>query len=145
MFLNRNKLPEDAKVGFTCSTFDLFHAGHIVMLQEAKSKCDYLICGLLIDPTVDRPDTKNKPIQSPFERYVQLSSCRYVDEVIPYDSEASLIDLLESTPIDVRFIGEDYKDKTFTGDYLPIKVYYTNRKHSFSSSGLRRRVTQSWI
>ena len=130
------------KKGFTCGAFDLLHAGHVVMLKEARENCEYLIVGLQTDPTIDRPE-KNKPVQSVYERFVQLNAIQYVDEVIPYDSEASLIDLLESTPIDVRFIGEDYKDKTFTGDYLPIKVYYTNRKHSFSSSGLRRRVTQS--
>ena len=130
------------KKGFTCGAFDLLHAGHVVMLIEARENCEYLIVGLQTDPTIDRPE-KNKPVQSVYERFVQLNAIQYVDEVIPYDSEASLIDLLESTPIDVRFIGEDYKDKTFTGDYLPIKVYYTNRKHSFSSSGLRRRVTQS--
>ena len=130
------------KKGFTCGAFDLLHAGHVVMLKEARENCEYLIVGLQTDTTIDRPE-KNKPVQSVYERFVQLNAIQYVDEVIPYDSEASLIDLLESTPIDVRFIGEDYKDKTFTGDYLPIKVYYTNRKHSFSSSGLRRRVTQS--
>ena len=124
------------KKGFTCGAFDLLHAGHVVMLKEARENCEYLIVGLQTDPTIDRPE-KNKPVQSVYERFVQLNAIQYVDEVIPYDSEASLIDLLESTPIDVRFIGEDYKDKTFTGDY------YTNRKHSFSSSGLRRRVTQS--
>ena len=130
------------KKGFTCGAFDLLHAGHVVMLKEARENCEYLIVGLQTDPTIDRPE-KNKPVQSVYERFVQLNAIQYVDEVIPYDSDASLIDLLESPPIDVRFIGEDYKDKTFTGDYLPIKVYYTNRKHSFSSSGLRRRVTQS--
>ena len=129
-------------IGFTCGSFDLLHTGHVLMLREAKEQCDVLIVGLQTDPTIDRNE-KTKPIQSIFERWTQLEAVKYVDEVIPYDSEASLIDLLESTPIDVRFIGEDYKDKTFTGDYLPIKVYYTNRKHSFSSSGLRRRVTQS--
>jgi len=130
------------KKGFTCGAFDLLHAGHVVMLKEARENCEHLIVGLQTDPTIDRQE-KNKPVQSVYERFVQLNAIQYVDEVIPYDTEASLIDLLESTPIDVRFIGEDYKDKTFTGDYLPIKVYYTNRKHSFSSSGLRRRVTQS--
>ena len=90
MFLDRKKLPQDFKVGFTCSTFDLFHAGHIVMLQEAKTMCDYLIVGLLIDPTVDRPEAKNKPVQTPFERYIQVSSCKYVDEVIPFTTEQEL-------------------------------------------------------
>jgi glycerol-3-phosphate cytidylyltransferase len=130
------------KIGYTCGAWDLLHAGHIVMLKEARQNCDYLIVGLQTDPSIDRQE-KNQPVQSVYERFVQVSALRDVDEVIPYDTEQSLIDLLESTQIDVRFIGEDYKDKSFTGDYLPIKIYYTNRKHSFSSSGLRQRVTQS--
>ena len=130
------------KIGFTCGAFDLLHAGHVVMLKEARENCDHLIVGLQTDPTIDRQE-KNTPVQSVYERFTQLTAIKYVDEVIPYDTDASLIDLLESTPINVRFIGEDYIDKSFTGDDLPIKVYYTNRKHSFSSSGLRQRVTQS--
>ena len=130
------------KIGFTCGAFDLLHAGHVVMLKEARENCDHLIVGLQTDPTIDRQE-KNTPVQSVYERFTQLTAIKYVDEVIPYDTERSLIDLLESTPIDVRFIGEDYIDKSFTGDDLPIKIYYTNRKHSFSSSGLRQRVTQS--
>ena len=130
------------KIGFTCGAFDLLHAGHVVMLKEARENCDHLIVGLQTDPTIDRQE-KNTPVQSVYERFTQLSAIKYVDEVIPYDTERSLIDLLESTPINVRFIGEDYIDKSFTGDDLPIKVYYTNRKHSFSSSGLRQRVSQS--
>ena len=130
------------KIGFTCGAFDLLHAGHVVMLKEARENCDHLIVGLQTDPTIDRQE-KNQPVQSVYERFTQLSAIKYVDEVIPYDTERSLIDLLESTPINVRFIGEDYIDKSFTGDDLPIKIYYTNRKHSFSSSGLRQRVSQS--
>ena len=130
------------KIGFTCGAFDLLHAGHVVMLKEARENCDHLIVGLQTDPTIDRQE-KNQPVQSVYERFTQLSAIKYVDEVIPYDTERSLIDLLESTPINVRFIGEDYIDKSFTGDDLPIKIYYTNRKHSFSSSGLRQRVAQS--
>jgi len=130
------------KIGFTCGAFDLLHAGHVVMLKEARENCDHLIVGLQTDPTIDRQE-KNTPVQSVYERFTQLTAIKYVDEVIPYDTERSLIDLLESTPINVRFIGEDYIDKSFTGDDLPIKVYYTNRKHSFSSSGLRQRVSQS--
>ena len=129
-------------VGFTCSCFDLLHAGHVVMLKEARENCEHLIVGLQTDPSIDRQE-KNQPVQSVYERFTQLSAIKYVDEVIPYDTERSLIDLLESTPINVRFIGEDYIDKSFTGDDLPIKVHYTNRKHSFSSSGLRQRVVQS--
>ena len=130
------------KVGFTCGAFDLLHAGHVVMLKEARENCEHLIVGLQTDPSIDRQE-KNQPVQSVYERFTQLSAIKYVDEVIPYDTERSLIDLLESTPINVRFIGEDYIDKSFTGDDLPIKVHYTNRKHSFSSSGLRQRVSQS--
>ena len=130
------------KIGFTCGAWDLLHAGHVVMLKQARQYCDHLIVGLQTDPSIDRQE-KNQPVQSVYERFVQVSALRDVDEVVPYDTEQSLIDLLESTPIDVRFIGEDYKDKSFTGDYLTIKIFYTNRKHSFSSSGLRERVTQS--
>ena len=127
------------KRGFTCGCFDLLHAGHVVMLKEARENCDHLIVGLQTDPSIDRQE-KNTPIQSVYERYIQLSSIEYVDTVIPYDTEQSLIDLLESQNIDVRFVGEDYKDKSFTGDYLPIKVQYTNRKHSFSTTNLRKKV-----
>ena len=126
-------------IGFTCGAFDLLHAGHIVMLKEAKDNCDYLIVGLQTDPSIDRSD-KNKPVQSIYERFIQLNAIQYVDEVIPYDTERSLKDLLESTPIDIRFLGEDYKDNTFTGDDLSVKIYYTNRKHSFSTSRLRKRI-----
>jgi len=127
------------KRGFTCGCFDLLHAGHVVMLKEARESCDHLIVGLQTDPSIDRQE-KNTPIQSVYERYIQLSSIEYVDTVIPYDTEQSLIDLLESQNIDVRFVGEDYKDKSFTGDNLPIKIQYTNRKHSFSTTNLRKKV-----
>lgn len=125
--------------GFTCGAFDLLHAGHVVMLKEAKEYCDYLIVGLQTDPSFDREE-KNKPIQSVYERFIQLNAIQYVDEVIPYDTEESLLDLLESTPIDLRFVGEEYKDIPFTGDNLPIEVFYTNRKHSFSTTELRKRI-----
>jgi glycerol-3-phosphate cytidylyltransferase len=130
------------KIGFTCSTFDLFHAGHIMMLKEAKSQCDYLIVGLQTDPTIDRPDTKNKPIQTLFERFVQLQSCRYVDEIVPYSTERELVDILLSYPIDVRIIGEEYKDAHFTGREFDIEMYYNRRKHSFSTTSLRQRVKE---
>jgi glycerol-3-phosphate cytidylyltransferase len=110
------------------------------MLEEAKSHCDHLIVGLQTDPTIDREE-KNKPVQSVYERYVQLNAVRYVDEIIPYDTEQSLIDLLQSQKIDIRFIGEDYRDKGFTGDDLPLQVFYTSRQHSFSSSSLRKRIS----
>ena len=129
------------KIGFTCSTFDLLHAGHIAMLREAKEQCDYLICGVQTDPTIDRPE-KNKPIQTLVERWTQLQGVKYVDEIIPYDTEQSLIDLLESTEIHLRFVGEDYVERDFTGKGLH-EIYYTNRQHSFSSSGLRQKVSQS--
>jgi glycerol-3-phosphate cytidylyltransferase len=131
------------KIGFTCSTFDLFHAGHMMMLKEAKTRCDYLIVGLQTDPTIDRPDTKNKPIQSLFERFVQLDSCKYVDEIVPYSTEKELMDILLSYPIDVRIIGEEYKDSHFTGRELNIEMYYNARKHSFSTTSLRQRVNEA--
>lgn len=128
------------KTGFTCSCFDLFHAGHIMMLKEAKSKCDYLIVGLQTDPTIDRPE-KNKPIQSVVERFIQLESCKYVDEVVVYATEKDLLDILYTYPIDIRFVGEEYKDKDFTGkDLEHIEMYYNSRRHSFSTTELRQRV-----
>jgi len=126
-------------IGFTCGAFDLLHAGHVVMLKEARKNCDRLVVGLQTDPSIDRQE-KNQPVQSVYERYVQLSGVKYVDEIIPYDTEQSLIDLLQSQEIDVRFIGEDYRERSFTGDDLPIEVFYTSRRHSFSSSSLRKRV-----
>lgn len=127
------------KIGFTCSCFDLFHAGHVMMLKEAKEHCDYLIVGLQTDPTIDR-EWKNKPIQSVFERYVQLEACKYVDEIVPYATEKELKDILTSYPIDVRIIGEEYRDKQFTGYDLPMEVYFNSRQHSFSTTELRQRV-----
>ena len=134
------------KVGITFSTFDLFHAGHVKMLEEAKSKCDYLIVGLQLDPSIDRPK-KNKPTQSIIERYVQLKGCKYIDEIIPYVSENDLIDVLSSFKIDLRIIGEEYKNKVFTGKNYCVKkgieIYYNKREHRFSSSSLRKEVAQS--
>lgn len=128
-------------VGFTCSTFDLFHAGHVIMLQEAKANCDYLIAGLQTDPTIDRPQTKNKPVQSLFERFVQLKGCKYVDEIVVYETEAELLNILKSYRINIRFLGEEYKDKEYTGKGLPdIDVYYNSRQHTFSTTELRQRV-----
>ena len=132
------------KIGFTCSTFDLFHAGHIMMLKEAKSVCDYLICGLQIDPSVDRIE-KNKPVQTIVERYTQLAAVSYVDEIVPYHTEADLIDILQMYPINIRIVGEEYKLKDFTGKEecrkIGIDIYYNKRNHRFSSSGLRERVS----
>ena len=131
------------KVGFTCSTFDLLHAGHIQMLREAKENCDYLIVGLQMDPSVDRPE-KNKPIQSLYERYIQLRAVRWVDDIIPYTTEEELLQLTEIIHPDVRIIGEEYKDKDFTGkDYCQkngINIYYNRRQHALSTSDLRKRV-----
>jgi glycerol-3-phosphate cytidylyltransferase len=126
-------------IGFTCSCFDLFHAGHVMMLKEAKQQCDYLIVGLQTDPTIDRPE-KNKPVQSVFERFAQVQACKYVDEIIPYATEKELLDILTSHPIDVRIIGEEYRDKQFTGHNLSMNTYYNTRKHSFSTTELRQRV-----
>ena len=134
-------------VGFTCSTFDLLHAGHILMLAESKSICDYLIVGIQSDPTIDRPDVKNKPVQSIVERYVQLSAVKFIDEIIVYDTERDLEDLLMFLPITIRVIGEEYRDKSFTGKNIcedrGIKIFYNSRTHRFSSSELRQRTYQS--
>ncbi len=128
------------KIGFTCSTFDLFHAGHLLMLEEAKKQCDYLIVGLQTDPTIDRPTEKNKPVQSVFERFIQLEACKYVDKVIPYATEKELADILLSYPIDVRILGEEYMQKDFTGMELEMEFYFNKRRHSFSTTQLRQRV-----
>lgn len=131
------------KVGITFSCFDLFHAGHVAMLKEAKTQCDYLIVGLQTDPTIDRPE-KNKPIQSVFERYMQLKACKYIDEIVPYATEKDVEDILLTYHIDVRIIGEDYIHQNFTGKDLcgfrNIEIYYNRRQHSFSTSELRNRV-----
>jgi len=127
------------KVGFTASTFDLLHAGHIVMLQEAKTICDHLIVGLHVDPSTER-EYKNTPIQTLVERYAQLAAVEYVDEIIPYETENDLLDILKMYPIDVRIIGEEYRDKDFTGKNLDMQIHYNKRRHDFSSSLLRERV-----
>lgn len=131
------------RIGFTASAFDLLHAGHVAMLEEAKSQCDWLIVGLQTDPTIDRPE-KNKPIQSITERYIQLRACKFVDEIYVYATEADLLDLLAILPIDVRIIGADYKGKDFTGkrycDENDIEIYYNRRSHKLSTSELRNRL-----
>ena len=135
----KNKL-----VGITFSAFDLLHAGHVVMLREAKNHCDYLIAGIQTDPTIDRPDSKNKPVQSLVERYAQLSAVKYVDEIIPYQTEQDLIDILSMYEIDVRILGDEYKEKDFTGKDVcnkrGIDLYFNKRDHRFSTSDLRERV-----
>ena len=134
--------------GFTCSAFDLLHAGHIIMLEEAKTKCDYLIVGLQNDPSVDRPSTKNKPVQTLVERYIQLKAVKYVDEIIVYNTEQDLRDLLMLLPIDIRFVGEEYKDKDLTGrdicEKRNIEICYNKRDHNFSTSELRNRAAQTY-
>ena len=133
-------------VGFTCSTFDLLHAGHVIMLREAKEQCDYLICGLQVDPSVDRKD-KNAPIQTIVERYTQLKAVSYVDEIIPYGTEQDLEDVLTMYNIHVRILGEEYRDKDFTGKDIcrrrDIDLHFNKRDHRFSSSDLRKRVAES--
>lgn len=130
-------------VGFTCSAFDLLHAGHIVMLREAKSQCDYLICGLQVDPSLDREE-KNTPIQTIVERYTQLQAISYVDEIIPYVTEEDLLDIISMLPINVRILGDEYRNKEFTGKEIcqkrGIKLYFNNRDHNFSTSSLRKKV-----
>ena len=128
------------KIGFTCSTFDLFHAGHVMMLEEAKKQCEFLIVGLQTDPTIDRPNTKNKPVQGVFERWAQLKACKFVDQIIPYSTEKELRDILLSFPINVRILGEEYEGKEFTGCDIPMEFYFNKRRHSFSTSELRQRV-----
>ncbi|GHE38893.1 adenylyltransferase/cytidyltransferase family protein [Sphingobacterium griseoflavum] len=138
----------DTRVGITFSTFDLLHAGHIMMLAEAKRQCDYLICGLQMDPKLDRPE-KNKPTQTVVERYIQLRGCQYVDEIVPYSTEQDLEDILRSFKLDVRIVGDEYKDKDFTGrsycEAKGIELYYNSRDHRFSSSGLRKIVAEKEV
>ena len=131
------------KVGFTCSCFDLLHAGHILMLKDAKEQCDKLIVGLQTDPSIDRPLTKNKPIQSLRERKIQLEAVRYVDDIFVYETESDLIDLLKLVKPNVRILGSDYKDEKFTGDDLNIPIYYHERNHDYSSSDLRKKILQN--
>ena len=133
----------NVRVGFTCSTFDLFHAGHVLMLEEAKRQCDWLIVGLQTDPTIDRPE-KNKPVQSVFERFVQVSACKWVNEVVVYESEKDLMNLLKSYNIHVRILGKEYQDKEFTGRHLGnIELYFNSRDHSFSTTELRNRIREA--
>jgi len=148
IFNHVKKLKSDGKkIGITFSTFDMLHAGHIAMLSEARNHCDYLICGLQTDPTIDRPDTKNKPVQSIVERQIQLAACRYVDEVVVYQTEQDLVDLLLILPLDVRILGVEYEDKDYSGRQecfqRGIEIVFNGRDHSFSSSSLRRRVAEA--
>jgi len=135
------------KIGFTCSSFDLLHAGHVQMLREAKEQCDYLIVGLQMDPAVDRPKEKNQPIQTIVERYSQLKAVSYVDEIIPYSTEQDLEDILELYTINVRILGEEYRDKEFTGKDIcrkrDIELFFNKRDHRFSTSKLRQSC--AWV
>ena len=133
------------KIGFTTSTFDLLHTGHILMLQEAKEQCDYLICGLHVDPSIEREE-KNKPIQSLYGRFIQLKAVKYVDEIIPYSTEDELLVILQTNNINIRIIGEDYWGRNYTGKFLidneQMEVYYNKRRHDYSSSELRSRIAK---
>ena len=132
------------KIGFNCSSCDLFHAGHVTMMKMEKQLCDYLIVALQVDPTIDRPGVKNKPVQSVYERYVQLQGCKYVDEILVYETEADLLNLLQTQNIDVRFLSEEYKDRDFTGKQYCIdngvELFFHLRRHQYSSTELRNRV-----
>ena len=127
-------------IGFTCSCFDLLHAGHMLMLKDAKEQCDYLVVGLQTDPTIDRPSLKNNPIQSLKEREIILEGNKYIDEIVIYSSEKELYELLKKIKPDIRILGSDYINKDFTGKNLNIKIYYHNRNHNYSTTNLRKRI-----
>ena len=132
------------KIGFNCSSFDLFHAGHVTMLKMEKEMCDYLKLALQVDPTIDRPGVKNKPIQSVYERYVQLQGCKYVDEILVYETEADLLNPIQTQTINIRFLSEEYENIDFTGKQYcidnGIEIYYHLRRHQYSSTEIRNRV-----
>lgn len=149
MIFNKiKKLKEEGlTIGIVFSSFDMLHAGHVAMLAEAKNHCDYLIAALQTDPTIDRPNTKNKPVQSIVERQIQLAAVRYVDEIVVYQTEKDLEDILLTLPLDVRILGVEYKGTDFTGKEIceqrGIELIYNSRDHSFSSSSLRKRVVDA--
>ena len=132
------------KIGFQCSSFDLFHAGHVTMLKMEKELCDYLKVALQVDPTIDRPGIKNKPVQSIYERYVQLQVCKYVDEILVYETELDLLNMIKTQTIDIRFLSEEYKDVDVTGKQYcidnGIEIHYHLRRHTYSSTEIRNRV-----
>jgi glycerol-3-phosphate cytidylyltransferase len=134
------------KIGFNCSSFDLLHAGHVTMLKMEKQLCDYLIVALQIDPTIDRPGIKNKPVQSAYERYVQLQACKYVDEILIYETEYDLLQLLMTQKIDIRFLSDEYLNRDFTGKQWcmnnGVELHYHKRQHNYSSSELRARTAK---
>ena len=133
-------------IGFNCSCFDLFHAGHVTMLKMEKEMCDYLKVALQVDPTIDRPGLKNKPVQSIYERYAQVQSCKYVDEILVYDTEADLLNLIKTQSFDIRFLSEEYKNVDVTGKQYcidtGIEIHYHLRRHQYSTTELRNRVYQ---
>jgi len=139
-------MDKNPKIGITFSTFDLLHAGHIKMLKEAKNQCEYLIAALQVDPTIDRP-AKNKPLQSLVERYIQVKGCKYVDEIVPYQTEAELEEIFKSFQLDIRIIGDDYRGKEFTAKDIcasrGIDIFYNKRDHDFSSTELKKRLTNA--
>ena len=128
------------KVGFTCGAWDLFHAGHVLFLKEAKSHCDYLVVGLHTNPNIDRA-SKNVPVQTTYERYIQLMGCRHVDEIVPYDTELDLLNVLSTMKFHVRFLGTDYENTAFTGDNVLLDIIYIDRSHNYSTSELRNRIS----
>jgi len=132
------------KIGFQCSSFDMLHAGHVTMLKQEKDLCNYLKVALQVDPTIDRPGVKNKPVQSVYERYVQLQACKYVDEILVYETEEDLLNLIQSQTIHIRFLGEEYKFRDFTGKQYcidnGIELYYHVRRHKYSSTEIRNRT-----
>lgn len=135
---------KNKKIGFTCGAMDLLHAGHVLMLKECREKCDYLIVGLQTDPTLDRPE-KNKPTETIEERMIRLEGCKYVDEIVLYNTEVDLYNLLKKLSPNVRFIGKDWKNKNFTGKDLDIEIIFNSRDHNYSSSSLRERIISSKI
>jgi len=140
VFKKRKELAhKKLKVGFTCGAFDILHAGHVLMLKEAKNVCDYLVVGVQSDPSIDRSE-KNAPIQSYEERIITTKAIRYVDEILLYDTESDLIELLKNLNPDVRILGSDWEGKHYTGYELPIESHFNKRDHSWSSSSLRRRI-----
>lgn len=134
------------KIGFNCSSFDMFHAGHVTMLKMEKTLCDHLIVALQVDPTVDRPGVKNKPVQSVYERYVQLQACKYVDEILVYETEFDLLQLIMTQKIDIRFVGDEYQNRDFTGKQYcidnGIELHYHKRQHIYSSTEIRKRTAE---
>jgi glycerol-3-phosphate cytidylyltransferase len=132
------------EVGITAGCFDLFHAGHVLMLKDAKNQCDYLIVALQTDPTIDRKE-KNKPVQTMYERFVQLNACKYVDEIIPYETEADLYTLIMNSDVDIRIIGNEYRNEDFTAREVGLEIYYNARNHQWSTTELRERIANESV